>query len=350
MSTNVYFIPVEPDLEANRVSQLSRQLLETAIEREGVVLTSKVPLKVHFGEPKNVTFIRPENYVGLIEFLKEREIESCYIETCVLYGGQRFKQELHEVTAKEHGFTQLPVVFADGEHGEDFAEIEVDLNHFKTCKIGRAFQDYEQMLVVSHFKGHMLAGFGGAIKQLSMGCASKGGKMAMHLGMKPHIKKRKCTQCEVCKTRCAVDALNISDKSWIDHEKCVGCGACMAVCPHEAITIFSFKAITRFVGIGNPFIEKVVEGAFAAQKGKRNIYINYALSITKGCDCEAKKMKPVMDDMGIFVSTDPVAIDKACYDMAKARGRKFRGAKTFPYAESIGLGSTDYELVELEPV
>ena len=193
----------------------------------------------------------------------------------------------------------------------------------------------------------MLAGFGGAIKQLSMGHAAKGGKMAMHIGEKPHIISRKCNQCELCKTRCNEDALIIGKKSWIDHAKCVGCGACMAICPHKAISIFSVKSILKFIGIGNPFIEKLVEGAYAAQKGKKNIYMNFAMNITPGCDCEPKTMKPVMDDFGIFISTDPVAIDKACYDMAQEKGKKFRGFKTFPYAESIGLGSADYSLHEL---
>jgi len=121
----------------------------------------------------------------------------------------------------------------------------------------------------------------------------------------------------------------------------------MAICPEKAITIFSLKNILKFIGIGNPFIEKLVEGAYAAQKDKRNIYMNFAMNITPGCDCEGKKMKPLMDDFGVFISTDPVAIDKACYDLVKERGKKFRGSKAFSYAERIGLGSTDYALHEI---
>ena len=225
--------------------------------------------------------------------------------------------------------------------------MEINKNHFSTFKIGRAFQDYDQLMVLSHFKGHLLAGFGGAIKQLSMGCASKGGKLAMHMGVKPRIKNRRCGRCKLCKTRCNEDALVIGDGSYIDHDRCVGCGACMAICPHKAITVVSPKAILKFLGIGHPFIEKVVEGAFAAQKDKRNIYINFAMNITRGCDCEGRKMKPIMDDIGIFISTDPVAVDKACYDMVQARGKRFRGHKAFAYAESMGLGSAGYSLHEL---
>jgi uncharacterized protein len=201
--------------------------------------------------------------------------------------------------------------------------------------------------VLAHFKGHVLAGFGGAIKQLAMGFASKGGKLAMHMGRKPKLKNRKCQKCEKCKTRCAVDALVIGEKSYIDHSKCVACGACMAICPHGAITIITIGGVLKFLGVGNPFLEKLVEGAYAAQKGRRNLYINFALSITRGCDCEPRKMKPVLDDFGIFASTDPVAIDKACWDAAATRGKKFRGRKTFAYAERIGLGSSEYVLHEI---
>jgi uncharacterized Fe-S center protein len=347
MVSDVYFKRIESTTDIQSIQKISKELLDTIIKKENLTLRKKVPLKVHFGEPKNVTFIKPENYAGIIEYLQEREIESCYIETSVLYGGQRYKKELHIKTAEAHGFKQLPILFADGEHGEHFAEVDINKNHFKTFKVGKAFLDFDQLIVISHFKGHMLAGFGGAIKQLAMGHAAKGGKMAMHVGEKPHIVNRKCTQCNVCKTRCNEDALTIGKKSKIDHDRCVGCGACMAICPHKAISIISLKGILKALGIGNPFIEKLVEGAYAAQKDKANLYVNYAMNITHRCDCEPKKMKPIMDDFGIFISTDPVAIDKACYDIAKEHGKKFRGSKTFKYAERIGLGSASYTLHEL---
>jgi uncharacterized Fe-S center protein len=349
MPVNVCFHSTDTGTGTQAVRDITRKLLDDLIERDGITLEKKVPLKVHFGEKGNVTFVRPENFEGVIEYLKERDIESCYMETSTLYGGQRYKKELHEQTALEHGFTQLPVVFADGEHGEEFAEVEIGKRHFDTFKVGRKFLDYRQLIVLSHFKGHMLSGFGGAIKQLSMGCAAKGGKLGMHAGEKPRIRNRKCRRCNLCKTRCNVDALVIEKKrSWIDHSKCVGCGACMAICPYKAISIFSVGSLLKFFGIGNPFMEKLVEGAYAAAKDKRNIYLNFAVNITRGCDCEPRKMKPVMDDMGIFASSDPVAVDKACFDMAQERGRKFRGEKAFAYAESIGLGSADYTLHRLD--
>ncbi len=304
-------------------------------------------MKVHFGEPGNITYVKSEYYDGIIDYLKEKDIKSSFMETSVVYGGQRYKKELHLKTAKKHGFTKLPVIIADGDYGEAFSEIEINKKHYKTCKVGKEFEKYNQILVISHFKGHTLAGFGGAIKQLSMGHAAKGGKLAMHMGIKPKIKNRKCVRCNLCKTVCPVTAITIGKKSFIDKDKCVGCGACVAICPSKAISILSLKGIFRALFQGNTFREKLVEYAYAAQKGKHNIYLNFGMNVTKGCDCIGKPMKLIMDDFGIFVSTDPVAIDKVCYDIVKEKGKAFKGKEQFEYAEEIGLGSQKYELIEI---
>lgn len=335
--------------KVNEVKEITKELLDIIISKEDIQLENRIPLKVHFGEKGNITYIKPENFEGVIDFLKEKNIETSFIETSTLYGGQRYKKDLHIKIAKEHGFTQIPIIIADGEQGESFAEVEINKKNFKSCKIGKAFLDYNQLIVLAHFKGHMFAGFGGAIKQLSMGHAAKGGKLAMHMGIKPKISNRKCKKCNLCETRCNENAITIEKdgKSFIDHEKCVGCGACYAICPHKAISIISIKSILRMIGIGNPFKEKLVEHAYAAAKDKKNIYINFAMNITSKCDCEPKKLKIIMDDIGIFISTDPVAIDKACYDLVEEKGKKFRGFKQFAYAEKIGLGSTKYELIEV---
>ncbi len=345
--SNVYFRKIDKSTSVQEVQAITQSLLEEIVEKEKIKLEKEIPLKVHFGEMGNTSYIKSENYEGIIKYLQDHDIETCFMETSVMYGGQRHNRELHIKTAKEHGFTQLPIVIADGERGEGFTEVEIDQKHFKTCKIGRAFLDYDQLIVVSHFKGHMLAGFGGAIKQLAMGHASKGGKMAMHMGIKPHIVNRKCKKCNFCKTRCNEHAITIGRKSYINHEKCVGCGACVSICPHKAVSIFSLTSVMHFLGIGNNFQEKLIEYAYAAQKGKRNLYINFAMNITAGCDCEPRKMKNLVDDFGIFISTDPVAIDKVCLDLLKENGKKFRGAKQLDYAEHIGFGTTKYKLIEI---
>ncbi len=344
---NVYFKKVDSSTSLDEIRSISKELLDIVIKKENINLEKEIPLKVHFGEPGNITFIKPENYDGIIDYLEEKGIKTSFIETNVLYGGQRFKKELHLKTARRHGFTRVPVIIADGDHGELYDDIEINKKHFQKCKLGKEFSNYSQLIVIAHFKGHMLAGFGGAIKQLAMGHASKGGKLAMHMGIKPKINNRKCIKCGLCLKSCAEDAITIGEKSFIDHEKCVGCGACLAVCPSKAVTIMTLKGVSRFISGGSDFREKVVEYAYAAQKGKNNIYINYTMNITSGCDCIGKKMKILMDDIGIYVSTDPVAIDKACYDAVKEAGKKFRGSNTFNYAEEIGLGSAEYTLKDI---
>lgn len=342
---NVYFKPLPPQASVEEVSAAARQLLELFVERESVTLNPSIPLKVHFGEKRNRTFLRPEYYAGIRDFLRERQIDSCYIETSALYGGERFERERHIRLAHEHGFTQLPVVIADGARGEEDVAVPVQLHHFSSCHIARLLAETDQVLVLSHFKGHMLAGFGGALKQLSMGFASKGGKMAMHMGVKPRIRRWKCRRCGACLGRCNERAITIGDHPHIDHAKCIGCGACFSICPHHAISILSFGGLWNALFGGRFFREKLAEYAFASSCGKRHIYLNFAVNITKGCDCEPHAMKPVLPDIGLFLSSDPVAVDAACWDAAAQRGRKFRGRDILAYAEKCGAGSTRYELI-----
>ena len=346
-TANVYYIKTSSNTTVEKVQDITKQLLKTVVEKECISLEATIPLKVHFGEQGNHTYVKAENYFGIIDFLKSQDIDTSYMETSVLYGGQRYKADLHLKTAHAHGFTQLPIIFADGEQGEAYTEVVVNKKHYATCKIGSKFLDYNQLIILSHFKGHQLAGFGGAIKQLSMGHASKGGKLAMHMGIKPKLNNRKCKACGLCLKRCNEHAITIDKKSFIDQNKCVGCGACIPACPHKAITIMTLRGISNALFKGNSFREKLVEYAYAAQINKKNIYINFAMNITKGCDCEPKKMKPIMDDFGIMVSTDPVAIDKACYDITKKRGKAFKGFDQLAYAEKIGLGLQNYDLIEL---
>jgi uncharacterized Fe-S center protein len=345
--SNVYFSKIDSHTTPEEIQKISRRLLDVLVKKENIKLEKKIPLKVHFGEMGNLTFIKPENYLGIIGYLQERNIESCYMETTALYGGKRNHKKVHLETAEKHGFTQLPVIIADGEQGELFTEVEINKKHYQTCKIGSAFLEYPQLIVISHFKGHAIAGFGGALKQLSMGHASKGGKLAMHMGVKPHIVNRKCEKCKLCMARCNENAITIGEKSFIDHDKCVGCGACIAICPHKAVSIYTLRGIYHAVFQGRIFREKMAEYAYAAQKDKKNIYFNFAMNITKGCDCEPKPMKSLIEDFGIFISTDPVAIDKATLDLAKEKGKTFRGTDQLDYAEKIGLGSTKYALIEV---
>ena len=344
---NVYFVPVAHEPGSEVLSTIGRKLLETVVEKENITLEKEIPLKLHFGERGNFTFLKPATYDGIIDFLEEKGIKSAFTETSVLYGGERFNREKHTALALSHGFDRLPVVIADGARGEEAVEVPVELKHFKKVSIAAGLAKYDQVLVLSHFKGHMLAGFGGAIKQLSMGFGSKGGKMAMHLGVKPRIMGMLCKKCGICQKRCQVEAITREKgKFRIDHSKCIGCGACFSICPRHAVSIFSLGGFWNALFKGKFFREKLVEYACGAAKGKKHIYITFAVNITRGCDCEPHPMPRCIKDIGVFASTDPVAIDQACLDFAAKAGKKFRGAEQLQYAEKCGLGSTEYTLIE----
>lgn len=346
--SKVYFCPVGEKTEVAQIQESTQALLGCLLEERPGDLVPHLPLKVHFGEKGNVTYIKPENYLGVIDFLKKRGVDPYYTETSVLYAGDRYERERHLKLAAEHGFDQLPIVIADGQEGEDLAEVPIAKKHFQVCYLGREIAEAQQMLVLAHFKGHMLAGFGGAIKQLSMGCAARAGKLAMHQGVKPQIKDGKCRRCHACEKRCHFGALTIGERSFIDHAKCKGCGACIAACPHHAIRSFSFFSLRSLVNIlfkGRDFREGLVEYAYAAAHGKPHLYLNFVLNVTRGCDCETRRMKPLVPDIGVFASWDPVALDTACYDAVAKAGHSFAGRHQLDYAQHLGLGETKYELV-----
>ncbi len=339
----VFYKKIGSYSDTGEISLGARALLENVVEGEGVKLARRVPLKVHFGEKGNKTFIGPKNYDGVIDYLEKKGVDSCFIETNVLYVGSRTARDTHTALALEHGFTRLPVVIADGKKGEDYAEVEIEGDHFSKCKIGRLMAEAEQLIVLAHYKGHMLAGFGGAIKQLGMGCAARGGKLDMHSSSGPGLQPAKCRKCMTCLSHCPRDAIELDPVLRVDKAKCIGCAACIAACPHGAFSI-DWASTSPLA-----FRQKLAEYALAAQKGKRNIYINFALNITKDCDCDSRVQKPIARDLGIFASTDPVAVDAACCDMLNKREGKqvFTGADIFDYAEEIGLGTMEYVLEEI---
>ncbi len=323
------------------INDVVYEMIDKVVKEESFKFNGIVPLKVHFGEKGNVTYIKPEYMSGIKSYLKDNNIETCYIETNVLYKGSRTETKDHLATAKEHGFTDLDIVIADGDDENMYNEIEVNLKNFKSCKIGYKFKDYDNFIVISHFKGHGMAGFGGAIKQLAMGFSSRGGKLHQHSQSVPIINENTCISCSACENKCPVDAIYMDGIAVIDEKKCVGCASCTTVCP--------VNAITNSWQVSN-FHEKLAEYAYAAQKNKKNIYIQYAFNITNDCDCVGHKMDVVAPNIGVFVSTDPVAIDNATFDQFKKVNAShiFDSANlTLDHAENIGLGAKEYELIEL---
>jgi uncharacterized protein len=344
MMKKVWFMPLPAGSDASKTSVTGRKLLEIITEAESVDLDPKVALKVHFGEKGNVTYLGQPYFDGVIDLLMERGCSPSYIETNVLYRGERMTREPHLRLAREHGFDRLPIVIADGEHGEDYSEVAIDGKHFTRCKIAKGIVNAPQMIVLSHFKGHYFSGHGGAIKQLAMGCAARGGKLDQHAGNTPFINPLKCKRCRLCAKKCPAGAIRIGFWPRINRQACIGCAACIALCPAGAISANMLNSLS------GAFFERLAEYALAAARGKPHIYLSYALNITRGCDCMGSKMKPIAPDLGVFASMDPVAIDAACLDLLeKTVGRPMfgRGRRTLTYSEKIGLGSTKYELVEI---
>ncbi len=328
--------------DTKALSLAARDLMREVITNSGISFTGTVPLKVHFGEKGNQTYIPSACYEDVISELDAMGVKSAYIETNVLYRGARTTRDNHIKTALEHGFDQLPIIIADGDRGEAYDDIPIDKTFVSSCKIGKAFSDYDQFVVMSHFKGHGSAGFGGALKQLAMGFASRGGKMAQHSGISPKVREHKCVSCGMCVEKCDVNAIDMPDKAVINPDACVGCAGCIAVCP--------VGAIVNDWG-GSHFKEKITEYAYGAQLGKEIVYISFLINITPECDCMGQHMDTVAEDIGVFASTDPVAIDSACLDMLQRESGECLfndGRASIVHAVSIGFGTDQYELIEIE--
>lgn len=338
----VYFIR-NSGTDYDELGKEALKLLKNITEETGHQFATELPLKVHFGEKGNTTFIPAKCYEAIIDHLKEKGISPSYIETNVLYRGSRTTSASHIQTAKTHGFTQIPIVIADGEMGTEYDEIEINKEYIDKCKIGKGYGKYQQFIVFSHFKGHAAAaGFGGALKQLAMGFAARGGKLAQHSGISPVISAKKCTGCDLCVSKCDFQAISRTDTAVIDQSKCIGCAGCIAVCPQGAIS--------NTWG-GSNFLEKLAEYAYGAAKDKDIIYISFLHAITEECDCMGLSMKPIADNIGIMAGKDPVALDTACLDILQRNsGEKLfeKGRLSLQHAEKIGLGSMQYQLVEID--
>jgi len=306
-------------------------------------LGQKVAIKVHFGERGNVTHLDPELARKVYEKVKSLGKEPTLIECNVLYKGSRVNSASHIKTAHEHGFTDMDIDILDGEDGSEFVEIN-------DCKVGAGIKKYDSLIVLSHFKGHQAAGFGGALKNLGMGLGSRAGKLDMHSNVKPQISDD-CVGCGICVENCNADAIAIIDgQAKIDEGKCEGCAMCIAVCPNRAVEI-PWRGRTQEELQG-----KIAQYAAAILSLFPNpIFINVLENITKECDCMGIEQKPMMENVGVLYSDDIVAIDQASLDLANQHSHgefekinSANKAKQTELAEKLGLGSRQYELVELQ--
>ncbi|OFY36960.1 MAG: hypothetical protein A2W91_00040 [Bacteroidetes bacterium GWF2_38_335] len=312
---------------------------------KGDVTGKKIAIKVHFGEEGNQNFLKPE----LIKDLAVK-LNATLVETNVLYVSKRRYTESHIQLAIEHGFDFCPIDILDSE-GETVIPIEGG-KHYKEVKAGSHLDNYDSYIIFSHFKGHGMSGFGGAIKNVGMGLASVAGKMAQHSSSFPTVAKEKCTKCGACEKKCPAGAITIDPEVKIDTSKCIGCGQCIGVCYKDRVYGVPWSSTDN-----NTFMERLVEYTLGIIKNRNVVYINVLANISPDCDCAKNARKPFMKDIGIVAGTDIVAVEKASHDLVdKAHKCKdtflkensVSGKRQIEYAYKLGLGNKKYVLVDLD--
>jgi len=310
---------------------------------------------MHFGEKGNETSIPPSYVAPVVEEVKKLSGKPVLTDTCVLYRSIRDNAADHLQFAHSRGFTientGAPVVMADGIRGSDEKTVPISGLIFKEVSIASAAVEAGALIVLTHVTGHMVAGLGGAVKNLGMGFASRKGKLRQHAVMKPNVARKFCTACGACIEDCPAEAISMRDgKAVIDPATCIGCGECLAVC--------RFDAIKHDWNRDSADLQKrMAEHALGAVAGKqgRTGYFNFVLSVTRDCDCLPVRQKPVIQDIGILAGKDPVALDAASLDLIQKHTGKSLSEAAYPqfdpwvqirHGEAIGLGTAEYSLIE----
>jgi len=375
MATPVYYLDARS--RSARTSSLAkiRTLLAKLNETspDAVRKGDLCAIKIHFGELGNDAYISPVFARAAADAARAQGAKPFFTDTNTLYTGSRSNSVDHLETAMAHGFVPevcgAPVIIADGLQSNDWREVPLPAacTRFKTAKIASGILDAGSMIVMTHVKGHEMAGFGGAIKNIAMGCAPFVGKREQHC-VKFQVKQEKCIACGQCVAICPAAAATLvkekGAKASINQETCIGCGECMTVCAPKAIGMDWDVGLTEFT-------EKMTEYALGALHGKagRTLYVNIVTKVVPDCDCSSWSDAPVVPDIGFLASTDPVAIDQASFDLVKAApvwpgslldGKAGSGDDKFTamhpdtrselqlaHGEKIGLGSRKYELIRL---
>ncbi|MFP4086482.1 MAG: DUF362 domain-containing protein [Desulfobacteraceae bacterium] len=364
----VYFSDLRTTFKENLPAKLIRLVTEAGLEQV-IAPRNLVALKLHFGEKGNTAFIRPLLVRPLVDKLKELKTLPFLTDANTLYAGTRGNSVAHLHTAVQNGFApsvvNAPLIIADGLRGASHSRVKINQEYIKTAYIGKDIVEADCLISMAHFKGHELSGFGGTLKNLGMGCASRKGKLAQHSDLSPKVKAKKCEGCGACVEHCAQKAISLEDgKAVIDPEKCVGCGECILICPNGAIDVQWNADIALFQ-------KKMAEYTLAVLKGKsqKALFLNFLTDISPACDCYPHSDAPIVPDIGILASRDPVAIDQAAVDLINKQAAlpgsslsrhtapgedKFRGvypkidwSVQLAHAETIGIGHRDYNLVAI---
>ena len=355
MGEKVYFLETADKENISKVNQRLEQFLKISELLNFINDRDFVAVKTHFGEKKINGFIRPE-FMGMLNgLIREKGGNPFLTETSTLYRGDRSNAVDHIKLAFDHGFTVentgMPVIMADGIHGDEEVEVSIEGEIYEEVKIASLLSKIQGLIVATHFTGHIVSGFGGALKNMGMGLSSRRGKMVQHSTSKPLIKRKKCTACGECIRWCPVDAIEFKDgKAEIDSAICIGCAECLAVCRFDAVVYNWSESYEKLQ-------KKITEHAMGVAKimGGKALYLNFLTNISKDCDCMGTYER-VSPDIGILISGDPVAIDSASLYLLESRsGKKLSElSHNIPYrvqlehAEKIGFGTTDFELVEVD--
>ncbi|MEG1743348.1 MAG: DUF362 domain-containing protein [Clostridia bacterium] len=361
----VYYTDLHTSYNENLLQKLYR-LIETA-GMGTIDFTDKYSvIKIHFGEPGNLAFLRP-NYAKVVaDFVKDRGGKAFLSDCNTLYVGGRKNALDHMDSAYTNGFspfsTGCQIIIGDGLKGTDESLVKIDGDYVKEAKIGRAIMDADIFISLTHFKGHEGTGFGGALKNIGMGCGSRAGKMEMHSSGKPFVKSEQCIGCGMCTRICAHSAITINKKALINHTKCVGCGRCIGICPKDAI----YGACDEKNDILNC---KIAEYTYAVLKDRPSFHISLVVDVSPNCDCHCENDLPIVPDVGMFASFDPVALDVACADAVNKQpiiadsmldrqnlhtndhfndthpDTNWRSA--IEHAQKLGLGNKEYELIKI---
>lgn len=369
MASKVYFADLRADVHENLQQKLTR-LMKTAGMGDIDFQDKFVAIKLHFGEPGNLAFLRPNWARTVADFVKERGGKPFLTDCNTLYVGGRKNALDHMDSAMLNGFnpmtTGCQIIIGDGLKGSDEVEVPVVGGEYvKNAKIGRAVMDADVFISLTHFKGHEEAGFGGCLKNIGMGCGSRAGKMEQHNAGKPHVAQKYCIGCGQCRKICAHGAPIIENgKAHIDHDRCVGCGRCIAVCPKDAVRIDWDETTTNLNC-------KIAEYTKAVVDGRPCFHISLVIDVSPNCDCHAENDMAIVPNVGMFASFDPVALDMACVDAVNAQ-TPLRGSAAddehakahvhdhfqrlhpdtnwrscLEHGEKIGIGTREYELIKI---